>query len=88
MSFCSQITDAFGHLTGIRTLNVSHCSQITDNMFRHLAGIHTLCINHCKHITYQTFSHLTGIHTLYMNGCDQEGIIVFEGYRHPQLVSK
>jgi len=40
---CTQITDnAFRHLTGIHSLNISGCIQITDQAFSHLAGNNAL----------------------------------------------
>ncbi len=61
------VVDAdFVHFVGLKGLNMSGCTSITDTAFKFLQGIHTLNMKFCNHstITDETFVHLKGIHSL------------------------
>ena len=71
------LTDVdFGHLAGIKALDMSKCTAPTDAAFAHLRGIHTLWMWGCTQdaISDAAFAHLRGIHTLSMWGCRQATI--------------
>lgn len=81
MSYCDQelITDeAFKHLEGIHTLDMTFCTPITNDAFNYLKGsIHTPIMNDCRQdtITDEAFRYLKGsIHTLFMIDCNQNTI--------------
>jgi hypothetical protein len=57
------------HLQGIQILEMSECSNITDNAIVHLKGIQMLDMFECSNITDNALVHLKGIHTLNIAGC-------------------
>jgi hypothetical protein len=63
------------HLSGIKKLNMSYCSQaqITDAAFLSLAGIRTLDISYCVQatITDAALVPLAGIQDINISGCTQ-----------------
>ena len=66
----SDLMDAdFVHLTGVKTLDMRWCPQITDAGLAHLTGVKTLDIRRCERITDAGLAHLTGVETLDMSGC-------------------
>ena len=59
------------HFVGLRVLNMSYCTQLTDAAFVHLRGIDTLVMEGCSQatITGDAFEHLAGAQALGMWGC-------------------
>jgi len=58
------------HLSGIHTLHMNMCSNVTDAGLVHLAGIHTLDMMGVDTITDNGIAHIAGVNTLYINCCD------------------
>ena len=77
-SICgSNATDEdFRHFAGLKSLNMSKCTQPTDAAFVHLKGIHSLDMSYCyqSNISDAAFVNLKGIHTLNMSECHQPTI--------------
>jgi hypothetical protein len=94
ISCCGGFTDdAFVHLQGVDTLDVSHCmDDISDAAFRHLRGIRHLTMDqyYPTQITDAALTHLRGIETLIVgsghqfittSGCEQ-----LQGIKHLEVV--
>lgn len=61
-----------GQLSGLHTLNISNCNNISDNTFKHLSSLHSLNMDNCynENITDEAFKHLSNLESLYMNFCN------------------
>ena len=66
----------FEHLSGLRRLDMSFCTTVTDAAFARLRGIQHLQMKQCSQhaLTDAAFAHLAGIQSLVMCGCSQPTI--------------
>ena len=78
--------EEFARLAGLKALNMSQCTGITNASLAHLAGIHTLYTNGCTGITDAGLAHLAGIHTLCMYGCNAVSIAAARAHFPPPAV--
>ena len=68
--------ESFEYIRGIKSLDISYCTQLTDRAFTYLKGIHTLDMGNCNQatITDAAFMNLRGIQKLDMSWCNQATI--------------
>ena len=59
------------YLTGVHTINLSGCNQITDQGLQYLKGVHNINLKDCNQITDQGLQYLKGVHTINLKGCNQ-----------------